>query len=122
MSEHNLIETYPEGLGPAEFRRHPVTTLLRDAAFHGESGIPTPAELDALDLEPDLRGRVERDCAAVAAIHATGNRAAAWAQADRDAVEVIGALQIDQRDPDYLEPVDDLDALNPDELAARIRR
>lgn len=95
----------PDGLGAADFRRHPVRILLRDAAFHGARGLPSDAELEALGLTNGERGKLAEACKSVAATHAEGQYPEAWVAADRLAGEIIARLPETQRDPDYLEPL-----------------
>lgn len=120
--EHDHFPLVPDGLAPAEFRRHPVTVLLRDAGLHGRPGLPSAGELDALRLSPEQRERVARACHDAAATHETGNHAAAWLQADQAASEVIKSLTDVEQRPDYLDEPEDLEGLGPSELADRIPR
>lgn len=122
MPTDRLGQLVPDGLSPAEFRRHPICVLLRDAGFHGKPGIPTAAELDALQLSPENRERVAKACIDTAETWETGNRALAWSQADKAAAEIIESLDGIQQRPTYLEKPDDLDGLSPIELADRVPR
>lgn len=112
----------PEGMSPAGFKKHPVTVLIRDSAYHGRRALPSAAELDALDLPSDARRRVKQACQEAAATHDTGHHADAWAHGDRAAAAVISGLDPEQRDPGYREQPDDLTGLGPMELAAKVPR
>jgi hypothetical protein len=94
----------PEDLSPPEFRRHPVTSTLRDAA---SGGVPTEAELDALKLPAAVRRQV--------------GDAAAKAAAMRLAGQNVDGLAPEFQDPDYRRPPEP-DTYDPGELAESVGR
>lgn len=114
----------PDGMTPADFRNHPVQTLIRDAAHHGKRGVPSAAELDALQLSDADRVKVEKACLELAAKHAEcgGVFSPVWAEGDETAARIIGGLPAGQQAPGYVEESkpDPTDAMSPDELADQV--
>jgi hypothetical protein len=83
-------------------KRHPVSSLIREAAFHGKLGLPSRADLDELGLTPEQREAVRDACREVATINETGEHGAAWYRGDELAGPIVDGLPKHQRDPDYL--------------------
>lgn len=101
----------------SDFRRHPVTVMLRHAAL-GE--LPRDADLDALNLNPSQRRAVSDHCRAIAAIRAGGENGRARDAAEEAAEKVLDSLPEGQQDPDYLKPSDLNEPSDPASLAARV--
>jgi hypothetical protein len=100
--------------------RHPVHTLLAEAAYAGREA--TEEELAELQLAAADRELVRKAAREAAFLHAGGERGRAREHALRRSHEIIGGLPEEQRDPRYLHGPDNLDGLGPAELAARIPR
>lgn len=114
----------PDGMSPADFRSHPVQTLIRDSAHHGARGVPSAAELDALQLSDADRTKVEKACLEVAEQfeECGGNRKPVWEAGDKAAVEIIGELPHEQQSPTYVDDAkpDPTEAMSPTELADQV--
>ena len=100
--------------------RHPVHTLLAEAAYAGREA--TEEELAELQLGATDRELVRKAARTAAFQHAGGNRGAAHEYARSRSQEIIAGLPEEQRDPRYLHEQPDLSGLSPVELAARIPR
>jgi hypothetical protein len=100
--------------------RHPVHALLAEAAYAGRE--VTEEELAELKLASTDRERVRAAARQAAFVYAGGDHAHANEHALQQAHEIIAALPEEQRSPRYLHVPDDLAALGPAELAARIPR
>jgi hypothetical protein len=109
------------GLPISDFNRHPVRQLIRDAAYHGAGGLPTAAELDALDLSAQARAKVKDACERAAEVHDEGAHQTAWSMGDQVAAQILGELPDEKRDPDYLKPSTELPD-DPAELADLVPR
>jgi hypothetical protein len=108
----------PEDLSPPEFRRHPVTSTLRDAA---SGGVPTEAELDALKLPAAVRRQVGDAAAKAAAMRLAGQNADARDYANERATLIVDGLAPEFQDPDYRRPPEP-DTYDPGELAESVGR
>ena len=110
-----------ESLTRAEFKKHPVTTLLKDAAHFGRRAVPSAAELDALKLDAGGRKRVLDACEAAAEIHAGGHHERGWEAAEKSAAEIIDSLPEAQQNPAYADAAkpDPFDTEDPLALADR---
>jgi hypothetical protein len=101
--------------------RHPVHTLLAEAAYAGREA--TEEELAELELGAGDCELVRQAAREAAFQHAGGNRGGAHEHALRRAHEIIAGLPEEQRDPTYLrDPNEGLDGLGPAELAALVPR
>jgi hypothetical protein len=100
------------------FRDHPVVQAIRTAAYFGPGGMPSNADLDALNLKPANRRAVVEACEAVAAIHDTGHHAKAWAAADDAAGEILDRLDDGEGVVETPRPGDGV--TDPAELAALV--
>ncbi len=100
--------------------RHPVHTLLAEAAYEGRE--VTEEELKELQLSAADTAQVRKAGREAAFQHAGGDQGRAHEHAHQRAREIIGSLPEEQRDPRYLHEPDNLDSLGPAELAARIPR
>jgi hypothetical protein len=98
--------------------RHPVHTLLAEAAYAGRE--VTEEELAELRLDADDAALVRKAAREAAFLHAGGNRGHAHEHALRRSHEIIAELPEEQRNPRYLHQQPDLSSLSPTELAARI--
>ena len=100
--------------------RHPVHTLLAEAAYAGRE--LTEEELVELQLGASDRELVRKVAREAAFQHAGGDQGRAHEHAHQRAHEIIAELPEEQRDPRYLRTPEDLSGLSPVELAARIPR
>jgi hypothetical protein len=100
--------------------RHPIHTLLAEAAYAGLD--VTEEELAELQLDSADRELVRKAAREAAFMHDAGDRGRAHEHALRRSHEIIGGLPEEQQDPRYLHQPDNLDDLGPAELAARIPR
>ena len=100
--------------------RHPVHTLLADAAYAGREA--TEEELAELQLAADDRELVRKVAGEAAFQHAGGERGRAHEHALRRAHEIIAGLHEEQRDPRYLHEPEQYEGLGPAELADRVVR
>ena len=116
MYDHEI----PDGMTPADFRAHPVTQLLRDAA-HGSRGLPHRTELERLKLPASARRELEAACKRVARTFDEGSHQDAWADGDRAAASILAGVNEELRDPRYLEEPAELPD-SPDELADLVPR
>lgn len=104
--------------GRRQFRRHPIRTLLRDAAVGHR---PSADELDALGLSATAKARVDAAATKVAATYEAGQNAQAREAAEEAAEDVWSALPAEQQAADYLVEIPD-DPSDPAALAERVRR
>jgi hypothetical protein len=101
--------------------RHPVHTLLAEAAYAGREA--TDEELAELQLGASDRELVRKAAREAAFLHAGGERSRAHEHARHRSHEIIAGLPEEQRGPAYLrDPNEGLAGLGPAELAARIPR
>ena len=100
--------------------RHPIHTLLAEAAYAGREA--TQEELAELQLGASDRELVRKAAREAAFLHAGAERGRAHEHARRRSHEIIAGLPEEQRDPRYLREPDNLDGLGPAELAARVPR
>lgn len=106
-------------LSQRELRRHPIYQLLNDQAAAG--GLPSKAELDALQLSSTARRSVSEAATAAVATKATGNLQQARVAARAAAEQIIASLPSEFQSPDYLQPPDETSD-DPAALAARVPR
>jgi hypothetical protein len=100
--------------------RHPIHTLLAEAAYAGREA--AEEELAELQLGTSDRALVRKAAREAAFLHAGGERGRAHEHARRRSQEIIAELPEEQRSPRYLHQPDNLDGLGPAELAARLPR
>lgn len=109
-------------MSPRDFRAHPVTSTIRDAAYGGRRCLPSETDLDDLRLSPSLRTRVEEACQEVARVHDTGAHQDAWKLGDEKAAAILELVPEKQRAPGFYQQRDPLsDETDPAVLAAAIR-
>lgn len=114
---------WPEGMTISEFRQHPLTETLTTAA-HGQRGLPTVAQVDALNLSPSDRAEFIRECKRVAKVYDSGEQQDARDEANHVASDFLHRLKPAGTDPYELldGPADPHDSMSPDELAEQVRR
>lgn len=103
---------------PAKHSRHPVQTLLRESIYVGQK--PDRADIDALNLPPDLRARFNAAVDEALKIRAAGNRVAANAHAEEESAGLRQALPDELRDPASYHRDPLTDVTDPRELAAAV--
>jgi hypothetical protein len=91
--------------------RHPVHTLLAEAAYPGRE--VTDEELEQLRLAAGDRELVRKAAREAAFMHAGGHRGRAHEHALRRSHEIIAGLPEEQRNARYLHQQPDLSGLSP---------
>lgn len=102
--------------GYRALQRHPVWQVMQIAA---SGGVPSKAELDALELPAQARQRLLDAATKTASTRASGEGAEASRMSREAAAEIVDLLPEDLQDPDYLRPPEP-ELSDPAELAAAV--